>query len=31
MDFLSDQRRATYLVETAAGQAANDSLYDARA
>jgi len=30
-DFLSEQRQATDFVETAAGRAANDSLYDARA
>jgi len=30
-DFLSEQRQATDFVETAGGQAANDSLYDARA
>jgi len=30
-DFLSDQRRATDFVETAAGRTANNSLHDARA
>jgi len=31
MDFLSEQRRATNLVETAAERAANDSLHDGSA